>query len=61
MATPWITSLNQAATQFDIELSQDQLDRGIRKEFKTVHEYMELRFGLVDERFEEQSAHIDDR
>jgi hypothetical protein len=60
MATQYNT-IERSATQYDIDRSQELQDRGIKKEFLSMRTYMDKRFELVDERFEEQRSYMDDR
>jgi hypothetical protein len=61
MATPQTTSARRVATQRDIDESQELQDRGIKRELQTIRTYMDKRFELIDERFQEQRSYIDDR
>jgi hypothetical protein len=69
-------STSKVATQRDIDESQELQDKGIKKEFRNVHEkidkrfdeqrlYMDKRFELAEERFQEQfqeqRSYVDDR
>jgi hypothetical protein len=68
MSTLHTTLATRVATQRDIDESQEQQDKGIKREFWNIHRkldeqrsYMDKRFELVDEHFREQRSYMDKR
>jgi hypothetical protein len=57
MATLQITSASEVATQRDIDESQELQDKGIRREFRNVHQKLDELRQQVDDRFQQ----VDDR